>query len=215
MANIFIHGNNDIFREWLFMLMFIFILIWGVNALAFRVLEPYIFFDSVRIQPLIFVAAGFIVMLIFLGIRRYEKTIGFYLIILGLILCSGIIIMSGFVPEEKDVAIYTNQEFQAGRTYDETYSKNGTNYIRHKVLYTAKLSDGYVASFERSFNQKGYDKEKTATVVSYNGWYTVMPLNLSKEYLSLIFHCGDIILFVIAGIEIVLGVCLSIRRKRK
>lgn len=133
------------------MLMFIFILIWGVNALAFRVLEPYIFFDSARIQPLIFVAAGFIVMLVFLGIRRYEKTIGVYLIILGLILCSGIIFMSGIVPEEKDV--------------------------------------------------------------TYNGCYTIMPLNLSKEYLSLIFHCGDTFLFLIAGIEIVLGVCLTIRRK--
>lgn len=93
--------------------------------------------------------------------------------------------MSGIVPEEKDVT----------------------------VVYTAKLSDGYVASFERSFDQKGYDKEKIATVVSYNGCYTIMPLNLSKEYLSLIFHCGDTILFLIAGIEIVFGVCLTIRRK--
>ena len=40
-----------------------------------------------------------------------------------------------------------------------------------------------------------------------------MPLNLSKEYLSLIFHCGDTILFLIAGIEIVLGVCLTIRKE--
>lgn len=83
------------------MLMFMFYLIWLFNAILFRLYEPYAYLRVLKSRPMIFVGIAFVVMLIFLVIRKYEKTIGIYLILSGALLAVCVVYMATLIPDRK------------------------------------------------------------------------------------------------------------------
>lgn len=187
------------------MLMFMFYLIWLFNAILFRLYEPYAYLRDIKSRPMIFVGIAFVVMLIFLVIKKYEKTIGIYLIFSGALLAVCVVYMATLIPDRKNIEVYCYQRLQASGTYEENYREDGKTYIRHKVVYEAMLTDGNLVSFETSYYGK-YDKTMTVTVIAANGDYMVVPMVISRKFLNSMLEYGDYVVLLAAGAEVLLGI---------